>query len=218
MSRNPGLYITKLLREAESKEDGSECDAQFLSMAGVNLSDDQCVARIERMMQEVQPDLVIIDTLIRVHQGNESSSEDMARISKILQRLCNTYDCALCINHHDRKPGIGGHDSQHAYRGSTEIQANLLIGILDTSRAIHQESLEIWRRLKRTRFDSSEILPGRSLPAGASDISGTNRPSIEINNIFSGAVNFADSGEVTEIAEDLANETIAQLRASGLRI
>lgn len=102
--------------------------------------------------------------------------------------------------------------------GSTEIQANLLIGILDTSRAMHQESLEIWRRFKRTRFDSSEILPGTSLPAGASDISGTIRPSIEINNIFSGAVNLADSGEVTEIAEDLANETIAQLRASGLRI
>ena len=119
------------------------------------------------------------------------------------------------INQDDNEPKRS--TSFRHFVGSTEIQANLLIGILDTSRAIHQESLEISRRFKRTRFDSSEILPGTSLPAGASDISGTNHPSIEINNIFSGEINLADSGEVTEIAEDLANETIAQLRAAGLR-
>ncbi|MCH7886623.1 MAG: hypothetical protein IIA58_01505 [Candidatus Marinimicrobia bacterium] len=102
--------------------------------------------------------------------------------------------------------------------GITEIQANLLIGILNTSRAIQQESLEIWRRFIRTRFNSSGILPGTSLPAGGSDISGTNLPAIEINNIFNGEINLADSAQLTEVAEDLANETIAQLRAAGLRI
>ncbi len=103
------------------------------------------------------------------------------------------------------------------FAGNAEIQANLLIGFLNSSRTIQQESLEIWRRFAGTRLDSPGILPGTSLPAGGSDISGTMRPSIEINNIFSGAVNLTDSGRVTEVAEDLANETIAQLRAAGLR-
>jgi hypothetical protein len=117
------MRLARMLTAAGSNVDGSECDIEFLSMAGVNLSSRKCVAALEKMMHEVCPDLVIIDTLIRVHQGNESTSEDMAPISKILQRLCNAYKCAICFNHHNRKPGAGGHDGQHAYRGSSEIQA-----------------------------------------------------------------------------------------------
>ena len=104
------------------------------------------------------------------------------------------------------------------FAGSTVIQANLLIGNLNSSRAMQQESLEILRKFISSRFDSSGTLPVRPHSAGSSDISGTNRPSIEINNIFSGADNLTESGRVTEVAEDLANETIAQLRAAGLRI
>ena len=92
--------------------------------------------------------------------------------------------------------------------GITEIQANLLIGILNTSRAIQQESLEIWRRAIGNRFGSNYVPSGQAL-------TGTNR--IEINNIFNGAVNLSDKERVTEVAEELANETIAQLRAAGLR-
>ena len=92
--------------------------------------------------------------------------------------------------------------------GITEIQANLLIGILNTSRAIQQESLEIWRRAIGNRFGSNYVPSGQAL-------TGTN--TIEINNIFNGAVNLSDKNHVTEVAEELANETIAQLRAAGLR-
>lgn len=92
--------------------------------------------------------------------------------------------------------------------GITEIQANLLIGILNTSRAIQQESLEIWRRAIGNRFGSNYVPSGQAL-------TGTN--TIEINNIFNGAVNLSNRERVTEVAEELANETIAQLRAAGLR-
>ena len=93
--------------------------------------------------------------------------------------------------------------------GITEIQANLLIGILNTSRAIQQESLEIWRKAFLGRFEPNYVPSGRAL-------TGTN--TIEINNIFNGAVDLSDTRHVTEVAEDLANDTIAQLRAAGLRV
>ena len=97
--------------------------------------------------------------------------------------------------------------------GITEIQANLLIGILNTSRAIQQESLEILRRAIGNRFGSFNV-PSGSVGI-SSALTGTN--TIEINNIFNGAVNLTDRERVTEVAEELANETIAQLRAAGLR-
>ena len=56
--------------------------------------------------------------------------------------------------------------------GITEIQANLLIGILNTSRAIQQESLEIWRRAIGNRFGPS-ILPSGS-GGMSSALTGTN--------------------------------------------
>lgn len=115
--------LSRLMSAAGIEEDDSACDVRFLSMAGVNLSNAQCVASIKRMLEEEQFALIIIDTLIRVHRENESSSEEMARVSEVLQALCNDYGCALWIDHHNRKPGLGRHDSQHAYRGSTEIQA-----------------------------------------------------------------------------------------------
>lgn len=93
--------------------------------------------------------------------------------------------------------------------GITEIQANLLIGILNASRAIQQESLEIWRRAFLGRFGPDYVPSGQAL-------TGTGR--IEINNIFNGAVNLSDRNHVTEVAEELANETIAQLRAAGMRV
>lgn len=96
---------------------------QFLSMKGVNLSDNRSVERLERVIRRMRPDLVFIDSLIRVHRANESSSEDMAPISAILKSLSTEFGCAICFTHHDRKPGINGHSSQHAFRGSSEIQA-----------------------------------------------------------------------------------------------
>ena len=116
------------------------------------------------------------------------------------------------INNDDEEPKRS--TSFRHFVGITEIQANLLIGILNTSRAIQQESLEIWRRLIGSRFGSS-ILPSGSVGI-SSALTGTGR--IEINNIFNGAVNLTDRERVTEVAEELANETIAQLRAVGLRV
>ena len=100
--------------------------------------------------------------------------------------------------------------------GITEIQANLLIGILNTSRAIQQESLEIWRKAIGNRFGSFNVPSGSGGVSSAQALTGTN--TIEINNIFNGAVNLSDREKVSEVAEELANETIAQLRAAGLRV
>ena len=89
--------------------------------------------------------------------------------------------------------------------GITEIQANLLIGILNTSRAIQQESLDLWRN---TFADGSL----NSSTGEQSD------KVVEIHNNFNGDISFSDSEKISTIAERLANETVSQMRAVGIRI
>lgn len=115
--------LTRMLKGRGLDSGGNGCGIQFLSMAGVNLSDGACVAALERVLSELRPALVIFDTFVRVHQGDESSAKDMAPISRLIKEWFVAYGCAFCINHHDRKPGASGHDAKYAFRGSTEIQA-----------------------------------------------------------------------------------------------
>ncbi len=119
------------------------------------------------------------------------------------------------INEDDKEPKRS--TSFRHFVGITEIQANLLIGILNTSRVIQQESLDLWKRYLQGGLESFNLPSGQAIvPPTAAALTGTS--TIEINNIFNGETNLSDRGRVTDVAEDLANETIAQLRAAGLRI
>lgn len=89
--------------------------------------------------------------------------------------------------------------------GITEIQANLLIGILNTSRVIQQESLDLWRIVfaEGDQFSSTEA---------------ESEKAVEIHNNFNGDISFSDSEKISTIAERLANETVSQMRAAGIRV
>lgn len=89
--------------------------------------------------------------------------------------------------------------------GITEIQANLLIGILNTSRVIQQESLDLWRIVfaEGDQFSATE---------------GESAKVVEIHNNFSGDISFSNSEKISTIAERLANETVSQMRAAGIRV
>ena len=58
--------------------------------------------------------LVIIDSLVRIHSGDENSSRDMSKVFKNLRVLTNN-GIAVVITHHTNKQG--------GYRGSTDIMA-----------------------------------------------------------------------------------------------
>jgi len=89
--------------------------------------------------------------------------------------------------------------------GITEIQANLLIGILNTSRAIQQESLDLWQNV---------MVGGERI----SSIGEQGERVVEVNNIFNGDISLSDSEKISTIAERLANETVSQMRAAGIRV
>jgi hypothetical protein len=103
--------------------DGLLRNIHFLCMNGVNLSEREWVAKFEGVLSEIQPDLVIIDTLSAIHSQDENSAEDMKPILNHFKRWMETYGCAFCILHHNRKPSMGGNNRAHSYRGTTAIKA-----------------------------------------------------------------------------------------------
>jgi RecA-family ATPase len=115
--------LEKLLRAHEMAEDGSELGIEFLTGEGVNLSNAAYVAALDAVLDKMRPDLVIVDALVRIHQGNENDAGEMARLFGIFKQWMKRYGCSFVFCHHQRKPGIAGNNPSSMYRGSSEIRA-----------------------------------------------------------------------------------------------
>ena len=61
--------------------------------------------------------LVLIDSLIRVHSGDENSARDMAKVSNVVLSLAREYDCFILFTDH---LGKSGHAVGANLRGTTE--------------------------------------------------------------------------------------------------
>ncbi|MBQ10470.1 MAG: hypothetical protein CMJ45_02850, partial [Planctomyces sp.] len=72
--------LQKLLKAAQLDVDGSTLGVRFLTGKGINLSDPVFVSAVERVLAASSPDLVIIDSLVRIHTGNENDAGDMAKL------------------------------------------------------------------------------------------------------------------------------------------
>lgn len=90
--------------------------------------------------------VVILDSLIRSHSGDENSSGEMAKVSKHLTEFKKN-DIALIFIHHNRKSGKGGSNPREDARGSSEI-----LGSVDS--AISVELVAGKRQIRITQTKS----------------------------------------------------------------
>ena len=89
--------------------------------AGINLSTEAGMAAVERWVREMQPALLILETMIRVHGGDENASRDIADLGRKLTffRSLSPGMTTVCSHHL-------GHPQQFRparMRGSTDIRA-----------------------------------------------------------------------------------------------
>jgi hypothetical protein len=77
------------------------------------------------MCSDIQPDLVIVDSLSSVNIRGENNIEDLRDILSFFVELAQNFDCGLVINHHLRKPGQGQFQAltMHDLRGSGHLVA-----------------------------------------------------------------------------------------------
>jgi hypothetical protein len=94
---------------------GIEAPIYFLHFAGVQLDVEENFARLLATVEQVEPDLIVMDSLIRLHGAKENASEEMAFIMGHLRKLVNL-GCTLFAQHHQGW-------TQERSRGSTDITA-----------------------------------------------------------------------------------------------
>lgn len=94
---------------------------------------------LEAMAYSKRPAVIVIDSLRQAHTGDESSSQEMARVIGQVKRLA-MLGAAVIVVHHTRK-------NDGAMRGSTEIEASA-DSITDVEKENEEVSLISWRKTR----------------------------------------------------------------------
>lgn len=92
---------------------------------GVSFGTDEALKGINGLIGRLKPTLVIIDSLIRVHQGDENSSADMARVFGRVRRIVRQHRCSIVFADHQRKPTQFQVSEDFLVRGSTDKVASV---------------------------------------------------------------------------------------------
>jgi hypothetical protein len=99
---------------------------------GYKLDTKEGLTAVRRMIERYKPNLVIIDSLIRVHSGDENVSKDMAKFFQISTKLMRSTGTAFVFVHHIKK--IGPPDQAvepgELMRGTSEIRAWPSVGFV----------------------------------------------------------------------------------------
>lgn len=94
---------------------------RFLIRAGVDLSTDQGMAKVETEIQAFDPTVVVLETLGMLRGSlDENDATDMSELTRRLQYLRGLNGHAQVLTHHLAKPGKVQRD---LLRGSTQIRA-----------------------------------------------------------------------------------------------
>jgi hypothetical protein len=83
------------------------------------------VAQLRRTLDSWSPSVVFMDSLRRVHRGDENSSKDLQVVTSTWSSLCAEYGAAIVVVHHMRKPGSMGDfaSAGQRMRGSGDLFA-----------------------------------------------------------------------------------------------
>lgn len=94
----------------------------FLIHKGIKVDVDFGLSDIEGAITRQNVGVVFIDSLIRIHSGNENDSKDIAAVFEKLRSLTSK-GVTVIVTHHNRKAPIGSSYDRQPLRGSGDILA-----------------------------------------------------------------------------------------------
>jgi RecA-family ATPase len=104
-----------------------------------SMIDDNGIAHLESLLQDVRPDLLVIDQLVNFcGGGNMNDNAVMAQVQRTLKRFAGKYNCSVGVVHHNRKGGDA--ESQESVSGAASI--------VNLSRRTITQSLCPWTKRK----------------------------------------------------------------------
>jgi DNA-binding CsgD family transcriptional regulator len=91
--------------------------------SGIKLDNPRGLAAISRLIERYRPGAVFLDSLVRMHGGNEADNRVMASLFETVKRLMVNYETSFIFTHHIRKPSKdAGTDPMWMLRGASDIQ------------------------------------------------------------------------------------------------
>lgn len=88
----------------------------------IQFDTEQGLGTMDRIISEIEPDVVCLDPLIEFHTSDENSTKEMSQVLRHLDYLREKHGFATIINHHTGKP------SQDKYReGPDALRGNSVI-------------------------------------------------------------------------------------------
>lgn len=98
-------------------------DIIFLSLNGIKIDDPEHLEHLRELIEKEKPVLVILDSLIRLHKGEENSASEMSVAFSAMKKLVSDDRAILFIHHHRKPQGFGKKSGSQSIRGSSDIIA-----------------------------------------------------------------------------------------------
>ena len=115
--------MQNLAKAEETLADPDKLEISWMVQQGLNLSTPAHVTLLTQIIKQTQADLVVIDSLIRIHTANENDAGEMARVFKSVSQIIDQTGTSVVFSHHHRKSSSNGGSSSSRARGSSEIRA-----------------------------------------------------------------------------------------------
>jgi len=126
---------------------GKEADVHLMVGSGTSLGNQASVERLRQLLEELRPDLVVLDSLIRLHRAEENSASEMAWVFHNVRTLVREFGCAFVFADHQRKPGPFGGNLDLALRGTSEK-----VAFVDSLLSLHRKKGELIVEHSKSRY------------------------------------------------------------------
>ncbi len=96
-------------------------DVAVITEPIVRLDSQRDQLRLRATIARLRPRLVVLDPLVRLHSGDENSSQDISRLLGYLRELQRSFELALIVVHHTSKKAHA--QPGQSLRGSSDLHA-----------------------------------------------------------------------------------------------
>jgi len=125
------LLKERLLKLGEP-EDLRNLPIHFSVLAGLKIDTAEGREKLREAIKKTEASLVIIDSFVRIHSGEENSATDMSKVTEALSRMARELNCAIVPAHHARKKSLASNEPGQRLRGTSEIKAALDVHLFVT--------------------------------------------------------------------------------------
>ncbi len=125
----------------------------YLNQIGFKIDKEEDLNHLIEVVKQKNIKLVIFDSLVRIHRGEENSSRDMAKVLEGLQKIRVT-GTSIIFTHHHRKESSGYNNPSQSLRGSSDILAGVDVHI-----AVKLDKPNSCLYLEQTKLRQDEAVP-----------------------------------------------------------